>query len=156
MVDARRAAARGMVGVPFNFCRAAHVTFHEQTDGRSCKRHGRRKKEGLARNDVARRMDVRNDLRQRGRFDRTAAETGQRKRRAHQRQEVSATERIGPDVGLLRKFQPHQLLKSLGIRQFVERAPKMFSLSRSQFLAERGKLRPEIFCAFIDGKPCNW
>ncbi len=65
--------------------------------------------------------------------------------RAHQRQEVSAAERVGPNIGLLRKFQPHQLLKSLGIRQFVERAPKMLSLGRSQFLAERGKLRPEIF-----------
>ncbi len=145
MIDARRAPACRMVGVAFNFCRPTHVTFDEQTDGRSCKRHGRRKKEGLACHNVARRMDVRNDLRQRGRFDRTAAETGQRERRAHQRQEVSAAERIGPDIGLLRKFQPHQLLKSLGIRQFVERAPKMLSLSRSQFLAERGKLRPEIF-----------
>ena len=72
-------------------------------------------------------------------------ESGQCERRAHQREEVAATERIGPHVGLLRKLPPHQLLKSLRPRQLVQRAPVLSPDVPCNVCSSRCEVGGEVF-----------
>src|SRR6266550_2140684 len=113
-----------MIRISFYFCGTAFVAARQQGRGNSTQRRSRREKQSFAGHFFFRLLDVRNNFF--GRLKRTATETRERQRGAHQLQECAAFKRIVPLFGSLRKLTRDKFAKLRRVGKLLKRAPILF------------------------------
>jgi hypothetical protein len=115
-----RAEGRGVIGVPLDLRRAAHVRLGQHAAGDAAEGHGRGEEERLAGDEVLRLADVRDDLLL-GAVAR--GEAGQGHRRRHELDEVAPVDAALQRQGLLRELVRQHVVEGAAARELVERAP---------------------------------
>ncbi len=141
----RRAKARWMIGIAFNFRRAPFVAFHENADRIGTEGHHRRILLRLAQNQSIGLFDIWNDVL----FGSSAAtsHSGQRHRSSHQLQEVAAVNGFIPFGGSARKFTMQQILKVRIAGKFFNRTPVLLARAAFRLGVGRGQIQ-RIFAHF--------
>ena len=110
-----------MVGIAFDLDRAPFVALHQHRNGASGKRHRGGVVERLARYFFFRLPHVRHDVL--NRLLGARAQSSQRERCAHDLQETTAGNIVGPFGSMPREFAVQHLLEAFGVGKLVETAP---------------------------------